>query len=315
MSASMRLNMAKLPLRLCLQNVESLLNPARLAPSSVLVPVRTRKRKVSNNSKQFDPVKELKNYALAGATAKEILLRPITITCTAAIFDPYIPPEGDARVSSLLKEGLKQRAEQFKQTAVSQLAIRKIKDHEPDFSTKTFAEKAQNIFIDAHNNLTNFDKNKLHALVTERCFPEMVRGNRYKTIRWSFVESLEPPRVVHVRCTDMVNKGNLFGQITVRMHSRQILAIYDQFGRLMYGGEQIPKDVLEYVVFEKHLVNRYGQWRLHGKIVPAWAPPKDPIIKTVAIPGPKLDPSQDYEDLSIPKEEKKGEPTQAQWYK
>lgn len=138
----------------------------------------------------------------------------------------------------------------------------------------------------------------------------MVRGNRYKTIRWSFLESLEPPRVVQVRCPDMVSKTNLYGQVTVRMHTRQVripnlscpgcnetcsvchcflmkpcffqsLAIYDRFGRLMHGGEQVPKDVLEYVVFERHLANPYSPWRLHGKIVPAWAPPRDPILKVL----------------------------------
>lgn len=98
-----------------------------------------------------------------------------------------------------------------------------------------------------------FNKEKLHSLVTERCYPvrlvllhwklssslkefpteylsthplfnvqEMTRGNRYKTIRWRFIESLEPPRVVHARCPDMVAKGNLYGQVTVRMHSKQV---------------------------------------------------------------------------------------------
>lgn len=41
---------------------------------------------------------------------------------TAGLMDPYVPPEGDARVSSLSKEGLKQRVEHLKQSAVSQLA-------------------------------------------------------------------------------------------------------------------------------------------------------------------------------------------------
>lgn len=59
----------------------------------------------------------------------------------------------------------------------------------------------------------------------------------------------------------------------------QILAIYDRFGRLMLGSEEQSKDVLEYLVIERHLVNPYGRWRLHGKIVPSWAPAKDPIIK------------------------------------
>lgn len=47
----------------------------------------------------------------------------------------------------------------------------------------------------------------------------------------------------------------------------------------MLGSEDQPKDVLEYLVIERHLVNPYGRWRLHGKIVPSWAPAKDPIIK------------------------------------
>lgn len=59
----------------------------------------------------------------------------------------------------------------------------------------------------------------------------------------------------------------------------QTLAIYDRFGRLMLGDEEEPRDVLEYLVMERHLVNPYGLWRLHGKIVPAWAPPKEPILK------------------------------------
>lgn len=47
----------------------------------------------------------------------------------------------------------------------------------------------------------------------------------------------------------------------------------------MLGSEEQPKDVLEYLVIERHLTNPYGLWRLHGKIVPSWAPAKDPIIK------------------------------------
>lgn len=64
----------------------------------------------------------------------------------------------------------------------------------------------------------------------------------------------------------------------------QTLAIYDRFGRLMLGNEEQPKDVLEYLVLERHLVNPYGRWRLHGKIVPSWAPVKDPVIKVTLHP-------------------------------
>lgn len=49
----------------------------------------------------------------------------------------------------------------------------------------------------------------------------------------------------------------------------------------MLGSEELPKDVLEYLVLERHLVNPYGRWRLHGKIVPSWAPAKDPVIRVM----------------------------------
>lgn len=52
----------------------------------------------------------------------------------------------------------------------------------------------------------------------------------------------------------------------------------------MHGSEILAKDVLEYVVFEKHLSNVYGNWRVHAKIIPDWAPPKDPSKLTRIMP-------------------------------
>ncbi|NWY93889.1 RM45 protein, partial [Loxia curvirostra] len=212
------------------------------------------------------------------------------------IMDPYVPPEGDARLTSLSKDGVRQQMQKLRQTAASQLAYEFVWGKWGDLcggNGGICVGKRWNLCGRKSRNF--FDKQKLHSLVTERCYPDMVRGSRYRTTRWSFLQSLEPPRVVHVRCESILNRGNLYGQVTVRMHSRQTLAIYDRFGRLMYGGEEIPKDVLEYVVFERYLVNPYGTWRMHGKIIPEWAPPKDPIIKTVMIPGPAPDPSQEHE--------------------
>ncbi|XP_046899851.1 39S ribosomal protein L45, mitochondrial isoform X1 [Hypomesus transpacificus] len=284
-------------------------------PLPFVVSVRTKKRYFippAVGIKGKTQVDQAAKARAAGIIIKqEYMERAINIACTAGVFDPYIPPEGDSRLSSLSKEGLKQRTEQIRQSAASQLAIRKIKEHDTKFTSKEFPGHAQRIYIEAHNVLTQFNKEKLHSLVTERCYPEMTRANRYKTLRWNFVESLEPPKVVHARCPDMVSKGNLYGQVTIRIHSRQTLAIYDRFGRLMLGSEEEPKDVLEYLVLERHLINLYGRWRLHGKIVPAWAPAKDPIIKTVMIPGPELKPGEEFETLNfeVPK------PKAIQWHK
>ncbi|XP_038077541.1 39S ribosomal protein L45, mitochondrial-like isoform X1 [Patiria miniata] len=211
--------------------------------------------------------------------------RAVTITCTGEIFEPYVPPEGDGKAMSLTPEGAKQRLERVKNIGVTQLNQRKIRQFEPEFTASEFAWKAQKIFIDAHNALQDFDKNILHQLATEKAYPEMTKGFRFKTIRWKFLESIEKPRVVHIRTTDMINKGNLYGQVTVRFHSKQTLAIYDRFGRIMLGSEDIPKDVLDYVVFEKHLSGLYGSWRIHGKIIPDWASSLEPVIQTMIMQG------------------------------
>ncbi|XP_048970718.1 large ribosomal subunit protein mL45 isoform X2 [Canis lupus baileyi] len=240
--------------------------PVLVTQSTVVVPVRTKKRFTPPTYEpKYKSEKEFMEYARKAGLVipPERLERPLHLACTAGIFDAYVPPEGDARLSSLAKEGLAQRSEQLKKKVASQLSS---------------------------------DHDRLHTLVTENCFPDMVWDIKYKTVRWSFVESLEPPQVVQVRCSNLLNQGNIYGQVTVRMHTRQTLAIYDRFGRLMYGQEDVPRDVLEYVVFEKHLVNPYGSWRMHGKITPPWAPHKQPILKTVMIPGPQLKPWEDYEE-------------------
>lgn len=54
---------------------------------------------------------------------------------------------------------------------------------------------------------------------------------------------------------------------------------------MIFGSDVVAKDVLEYVVFEKHIVNQYGIWRIHGKIIPDWMPPKEsaPITNIITL--------------------------------
>lgn len=70
----------------------------------------------------------------------------------------------------------------------------------------TSLKKLKIFFIEAHLCLNNSDHDRLLTLVTEHCFPDMVWDLKYKTMRWGFVESLEPAQVVHVRCSGLVNQ-------------------------------------------------------------------------------------------------------------
>lgn len=224
---------------------------------------------------------------------------------TSSIFEPYIPPEGDGKMSAFSKVGAKQKVEFLGKKSKSMMAVRKIRSYEEDYDPNVFAEKAQEIYIAAHEALVARDKYRLRELVTERAYPEMMFNTKFKTIHWEFLNSLEPPRVVQVRCTDLVTKENVFGQVTVRFHTQQKLAIYDRFGRLMHGSETIAKDVLEYVVFENNISNTYGVWRLHAKIIPEWAPPKEPSLITYRVNEEENQPeSQEaaIESVQVPKE-------------
>ncbi|XP_004518178.1 probable 39S ribosomal protein L45, mitochondrial [Ceratitis capitata] len=211
------------------------------------------------------------------------LERPFHISCTGGIFEPYVPPEGDGKKSFISSAGAKQKLEFLEKKSKSVMAVRKIRSYEEEFSTDDFPSQAQDIYIAAHAQMAAKNKHQLREFVTERCYPEMMHNVRDKTIHWRFLQSLEPPRLVHARVTDIISKENLYAQVTVRFHTQQVLAIYDRFGRLMHGSEIIAKDVLEYVVFEKHISNEYGKWRLHDKIIPDWLPPREPAPITYRV--------------------------------
>ncbi|KAG9333669.1 hypothetical protein JZ751_010739 [Albula glossodonta] len=143
---------------LAVQRTEALLNPAVQCPHVSFIPIRTKKRYFippAVGMKGQSPASQEARARQAGVVVRqEYFERAINITCTAGVYDAYIPPEGDARLSGLSKEGLKQRAESLRQSAASQLAIRKIKEHDPEFRTKDFPSQAQDLFIQAHSALT-----------------------------------------------------------------------------------------------------------------------------------------------------------------
>lgn len=209
--------------------------------------------------------------------------RPFVLTSTAEIFEAYVPPEGDGIKSIIGKEGAKQKVVAIEKKTRSMMAIRKIKSYDDDFTTETFLENALEIYKKAHEHLAKKEKLLLRQYVTERAYPEMMHNTQNKQMVWKYLQLLEPARIVHGRVTNLIEKENLFAQLTVRIHSQQCLAIYDRFGRLMYGHEFLPKDVLEYIVFEKHLADEYGTWRIHGKITPSWMPPRSVSARTHVI--------------------------------
>lgn len=214
---------------------------------------------------------------------KSWMEKPIYISCTAGIFEPYVPPEGDGKFSAVSTQGAKQNVEFLMKKTKSAMAFKKIRRYEEGFSANDFADNILDTYIKAHDTLMETDRTKLTDYVTEKLYPEMLYNIDNKIIKWNFVKSLEPARVVHARCTNLITETNIFAQVTVRFHTQQMLSIYDRFGRLMSGSDTVPKDVLEYIVFEKHMSNEYGVWRLHAKIIPTWMPIQKTLKSTFVL--------------------------------
>ncbi|GBO05100.1 putative 39S ribosomal protein L45, mitochondrial [Araneus ventricosus] len=148
--------------------------------------------------------------------------KPIFVSCTANVIDPYVPPEGDGKISVVTGPGAKQIYETIGKKGKSYMALRKIRNIDYEFDVPTVAQKVQDIYIEAQNALVAKDEDKLHDLVTEKAFPEMTENTKNKTIVWKFIQQLEPPRIVHIRTTELVSKSNIFAQITCRLHTQQV---------------------------------------------------------------------------------------------
>ncbi|TPP59176.1 Large subunit ribosomal protein L45 [Fasciola gigantica] len=233
--------------------------------------------------------------------------RPINIGHSGQVTDPYEPPEGDGRESSLSFRRLALEKVNLLDKGKSYKATLKIRRHEPTFNPKSFALEAESIYKEAHDLLQNFTANesRLFELVTEKALVEMTEGLRFRTLRWKFVSSIEPPHVVQVRTQELMSKENLYGQVTVRFHTQQILAVYDRFGRLLFGNPAVPVDVLEYIVMEKHITDEYGIWRLHSKIPAHSTSPKVLIPTQRLLPAEKKPiPASAVRDIQSEVEEK-----------
>jgi len=152
------------------------------------------------------------------------------------------------------------------------VAMIKRKDTKP-FKVIEFAKSAQKKFIDLNNDLQLPRNKNIELRMEEKATLDVLSalekqfGNPGKKVYWRYVKELERPRVVNAAVGQPPgDNDNVYAQVTVRMCTEQILAIQDRYDRLVLGSLKRPKRVIDYVVFERHLSDTYGNWRICGKI-------------------------------------------------
>jgi len=191
------------------------------------------------------------------------------IDSTNQIFSSYIPLE--KKNSLVSRQGLGQRWESFKAMLMSTYGVAMIKRKVKPFKAVDFSKIAQQKFIDVNTALQKNDRHheeimKEHAtLMIIRALKSQFQ-NPGKTLYWKFVQEIDRPRIVHARVASIFEKDNLFAQVTVRLHTEQILAVKDRYNRTLTGDATKGKRVIDYVVFERHLNDPYGRWRICGKL-------------------------------------------------
>ncbi len=67
------------------------------------------------------------------------------------------------------------------------------------------------------------DNEKLLEYVTEHGYSKMWLNMKFKTIKWEWLESIEQPTVAHMVTRPMIKKDNIYAQVTVRLHSKQVI--------------------------------------------------------------------------------------------
>lgn len=119
-------------------------------------------------------------------------------------------------------KGAKQKLEFLEKKSKTMMAIRKIKNYDEDFDSPKFLKEAENIYRKMHECMVSQDLDEIQKYVTEKAYPEVIHNLAQKTIRWKFLETVELPYIVHGRWTDVISKQNIFVQLTVRFHTKQV---------------------------------------------------------------------------------------------
>ncbi|GMT19116.1 hypothetical protein PFISCL1PPCAC_10413 [Pristionchus fissidentatus] len=225
----------------------------------------------------------------------------VTLQSFYGVMDPYVTNEdplpwlaNGANVGAVKAKGqevLKSAQHKWHNWRNGSSRIKKKEGFEK-FDYKSFGPTADSIYEEAHAALMARNVKGLHGVITEHAYAKMWPDVAEGSIVWRMVERVEPSKVVAVRCSDHPYKsGNDIAQITVRMHLKQILAVYDRFGHLMIGSESEPRETLEYVVFENHIAVVDGKWRLHDKVYPRWLDRKEPAQFTMELKDAESRPS------------------------
>lgn len=212
--------------------------------------------------------------------------RVMAVRTPGVVLDKFIPFEGDRLPSIFMPKSWPLRWANLKGRIITTLSIGRmrkgLRKTGESWSPIDFAFKAEEIYNKMNNAFVSGDKETLSRIVSENIYSEMKnaihrRQKEGERLIWKSegIRASHPKkktaRVVHVRHTLDASSTFEIVQITVHFHHLQTVASYGKTGELIGGNPDQPKEVIEYIVFERFLTSLSSDWRICAKV----SPPKD----------------------------------------
>ncbi|CAO3650045.1 unnamed protein product [Cunninghamella blakesleeana] len=209
----------------------------------------------------------IRTYATNKNEGKQILLRD------HGVFANYIPPETSPSISDFQRWRLtKWRNMKNSVQNLLSVGLIKYKSQYEKWNSGKFLTIAEETYKDMNDAFARGDREILEEVCLDAMYSNLKNQLKQRNnVRWEwkYHGEVEIPRIVCVRCvgTSGVSKtGFSVGQVTVRMHTKQSMAVFDKKNRLIGGDPNKVHQVLEYVVFQKTISDPEDIWRVYGKI-------------------------------------------------
>eukprot|EP00126_Sphaerothecum_destruens_P002894 Sdes_comp16299_c0_seq1m5656 len=231
---------------------------------------------MSTYMKRLSPAEVFKNNPLLKDSHHRDSLKQSEEVCELGVFSPgvladsYLPPLVYKPIYTL--EGIRMRYLRFKKFIYSTISVVSVRKNTPGFKASEFAVQVTDMYNNVNIALAKGDLEYIKSVCTKDVFQSLsqVVYKRNRTDRYSFsvLEDIERPSIAHVVAFPVNKKTNLFAQITIRIHQKQLILVHNNKGKLIYGKEDSPVEVSDYFVVERSLYSPHSHWKICGKILP-----------------------------------------------
>ena len=134
--------------------------------------------------------------------------RPKLLACSTGVYDPYKPPESHSKTPYALSKALLQPLKMK-----DRFFLRRIRQSMDDFDKSQFLETANDVYKKLFLTLSRRPLAKMEDLLkycTEHCYPILTNGLERCQIKWQYVDTVEPSRIVAAKVDSVMQVRKTF---------------------------------------------------------------------------------------------------------